>query len=510
MTASAWLFGVVLVLQVPPPQAAVEESAALEAERRAIVARERDELKALAARLDAAGRKAEAALVLGRIEPPPPERGPFRFVPLAEVVPAREKSRPDAGAAPAELVAIHARAARALNDLAMRALGGKLKHYSLADRCLRAVLPRDPDHAEARRLLGYVAHAGGWATPYAVEQLNAGKVLHPTYGWVDAAWLSHLEQGELPARAAGTANPREVRWVPAAEADRQRNAIERGWRIRTEHFEVLTDVSLSEAIAFGRKLESFDDLFFSLLADVIAEDLPLFRRFSEPARPLPRPALHTVYYFAAQAEFVDYLQQRGALKVTKILGLYNPPAKGKRRAPAYFFRDQGGKLDVTATLFHEVSHQLLFESTKVGSSAYTLNRGNYWVFEGLGTYFETVSEEPDGTLQVGGFVGPRIKLARDALNDGHDLPHIADFVQLNENRFFDPDRVVLNYSEAMALAVFLMDTKGGKYREGFLDYVRDAHRGLLKGDGSHQLDARLGVTYEVLDAEFRAALRAGA
>src|SRR5439155_26058265 len=144
---------------------------------------------------------------------------------------------------------------------------------------LRAVLKREPDHADARRLLGYVAHENGWATPFAVEQLKSGRVLHATYGWVDASWVPHLEKGELPGRAF--TNPREARWLPAAEADAQRNTIEKGWRIKTEHFEVLTDVPLSEAIAFGRKLESFHDLFFSLLADVIADDLPLARRFRD-------------------------------------------------------------------------------------------------------------------------------------------------------------------------------------------------------------------------------------
>jgi hypothetical protein len=522
MTAWAWLFGVALVLQVPPPQAAALESAALEAERRGFVGREGDELRALARRLEAAGRKEEAAAVSGWIEPAPPERGPSRFVPLAEVVPARAKPRPQGlanvaasggPATPAEIDAILGRTVRELFELALRALGGKLKHYALADGCLRAVLARDPDHAEARRLLGYVAYDEGWATPFALDQLKSGKVLHPTYGWVDAAWLPHLEQGELPARGASVSNPREVRWLPAAEADLQRNAIERGWRIRTEHFEVLTDVPLSEAIAFGRKLESFNDLFFSILADVIAEDLPLARRFREKPRstpaPPPRVALHTVYYFARQDEFVEYLKQRGEQGVEKILGLYYPPRKGERRAPAYFFRDEGGQIADTATLFHEVSHQLLFESTSVGTSAYKNNVGNYWVFEGLGTYFETVTSEPDGSLQVGGFVGPRIKVAQVRLIDRHEYQPIEQFVRLGPSAFNDPERVYLHYAQAMALAVFLMDGRGGKYREGFLDYVRDAHRGRLRGDGGHLLDDRLGVAYKALDAEFLAALQPG-
>ncbi len=63
-------------------------------------------------------------------------------------------------------------------------------------------------------------------------------------------------------------------WLPAAEADALRDQIERGWRIETEHFQIQSDVPLSEAIAFGRQLESFHDLFYSLLADVIGEELP--------------------------------------------------------------------------------------------------------------------------------------------------------------------------------------------------------------------------------------------
>ncbi len=180
----------------------------------------------------------------------------------------------------------------------MKALGGPVKHYSVADASLRAILVRDPDHAEARRLLGYVPHDGGWATPFAVDQFKKGKVLHSTYGWVDASWVPHLERGELPAR--GMTNPKDARWLPAAAADAQRDAIERCWTITTEHFEVLADVPLSEAIAFGRKVELFHDLLYSLLADVIAEDLPLARRFRDKGKRTPRRRCTPIYYFATK------------------------------------------------------------------------------------------------------------------------------------------------------------------------------------------------------------------
>ena len=332
----------------------------------------------------------------GRSSRPLPRRGPFRFLPLPEVVPARPKPRPQglanvpvAGAID-ELAAIRAQRPPRLATLAVQALGGPVKHYSLADECLRAVLVRDPDHAEARRLLGYVPHDGGWATPFAVDQFKKGKVLHPTYGWVDAAWVPHLERGELPAR--GMTNPKDVRWLPAAEADAQRSTIERGWTITTEHFEIQADVPLSEAIAFGRKVELFHDLLFSLLADVVARRLAAgaaVPRQGEVAAPAGRctPSITS----RTQDEYIEFLRPRGEAKLESTLGIYIPPKKpGVRRAPAYFFSDKGGALDVTATLFHEVSHQLLLESTSAPPNAFRKNIGNYWVFEGLGTYFETV------------------------------------------------------------------------------------------------------------------------
>jgi hypothetical protein len=377
----------------------------------------------------------------------------------------------------------------------------------LADECLRAVLRRKPDAPEARRLLGYVPFEGGWATPFAVGQLKAGKVLHATYGWVDRSWVPHLERGELPAR--GAAGARDTRWLPAAEADGQRSTFEHGWTITTEHFQLQTDVPLSEAIAFGRTLEAFHDLFFSRMADVIGEDLPLARRFRDRSSGQSRTVPHRVFYFATRDEFVAYLTQRGVQSLQNNLGCYYPPPKGERRAPAYFFHDQGGKLPVIATLFHEVSHQLLSESSSAATSAYKNNVRNYWVFEGLGTYFETVTPSTDGTFQVGGFVGPRIAVARKLIVGRGEYVPIAQFVRLVEGTFHDPDRENLHYCEAMALAVLLMDSRGGAYREGFLDYVRDAVRGRLRGDGARELDDRLGTNYKALDDELIGALSVG-
>jgi Protein of unknown function (DUF1570) len=157
---------------------------------------------------------------------------------------------------------------------------------------------------------------------------------------------------------------------------------------------------------------------------------------------------------------------------------------------------------VTSTLFHEVSHQLLFESTGVGTGEYKKNVGNFWVFEGLGTYFETVASQADGSLRVGGFVSPRIEVARVRILTNGEFVPIEQLVRLGQNGFTDPDSIHLHYAEAMAVCVFLIDGQGGRYRDDFLDYVRDALRGRLRTDASQALTDRLGVAYKTLDAEF--------
>ena len=117
------------------------------------------------------------------------------------------------------------------------------------------------------------------------------------------------------------------------------------------------------------------------------------------------------------------------------LGFYDPPKSGRGRVPAYFFRDPDGQIPETATLYHEVSHQLLFETA--GPNAYTKNAGNYWVFEGLGTYFETVTPQPDGSLEVGGLVGPRIDEAFRSLVVQRRMIPMAEFVAFDEATFRD-------------------------------------------------------------------------
>ena len=508
MSCSGLIVVLSLLGQVPPPSLGAGATRDLEAARRSILTNEGGQLKRLAERLAEEGDQAGARRLRERLSRPLDPDGPTRFVPLPEVVAARlqQKARETWRERQSE---IESRAAQDLFKLAQSAAKTDPPSYSLASLCLRAVIDREPDHREARRLLGYVPYEGGWARPFAVSQLKKSLVNHPTFGWVRADWVPHLDRGELPAPAER--GQKKTRWLSAAEADGLRANWLPPWYINTEHFEIQTNVTMAEAITFGRRLEAFHDLFMALLADILGENLPLVRRFKDPhltGDGQTGSKLHQVYYFGSKQEFVDYLTPREGPDIKDSLGFYHPPKSGRGRVPAYFYRDPGGQIPVTSTLCHEVSHQLLFETA--GLNAYTKNVGNYWVFEGLGTYFETVLPQPDGSLEVGGLAGPRIEAAlRSLVDQGLSIP-LADFIELDENAFMRKPDVFTNYQQAMALTVFFMQWRQGTYRDSFLDYVRDAYRGRIKRGTGRTLQDRLGVKYSTIDAQFLAFLKNGA
>ena len=476
----------------PPPGPV--SSAALRAELGVIREREAARLRALAAGLGAE----EAGRVLGWIEAGPPKDGPTRFVPLPEVVPAPPRPSPAEGRArPAR-----DEAADAL--FALADAGARAGRFALADECLRGVIARRPGHQEARRLLGYVPHAGGWATPYAVDRLRDGWVAHPAFGWVPADWVPHLDRGELPGHIEAG---RPAKWLPAAEADALHAEFAEAWTIETAHFHIRSNVPLSESIVFARRLEDLDDVFFALLADVVGPELPLARRYRSPAPPKAPARRHRVWYFSSKAEYVAYLRPKHGPGVEVELGRYDYATKPGAWGTSYFYRDPEAPIDATATLYHEASHQLLFESA--GRRAFEKNAGNFWVFEGLGTYFETLTPRSDGSLELGGRVGPRVAKARANILDDGDYVPIAELVGLDQAGFTEEHAVYRHYAESMALAIFLMQSGGSRHREPFLDYARDAYKGLIRRGAGRSLADHLGVPYATLDRQFLAYLRAG-
>lgn len=455
---------------------------------------DREALGRLVAKLRAEGKEGPAREAEALADDLLPSDGSERFRILEPIVPEVPKG---AVGDDAPLAAFRRESAAAWEALAGRAVA--LKRWSSAWRAWRLVLLHDPDHAEARRVLGFVRHDGGWATPFAIKQLEDGRTDHPQFGWVPRDWVPHLERGELPAPGNGKAGPSA--WLPAASADALRGEMANPWKIDTEHFQIRSTLPLAESIRIIRRLEAFHELFGGMMADVLGDVLPLVQRMKGvEAAASQRRTLHEVYYFADKAGFVEYLQDRHNIPAEHSLGVYltadDLGRKARLGGASFLYKDDGAEIDDQATLLHEVSHQLLFESGK--KSFYRPTDPNYWIFEGLGTYFETI-EWGEGRVSVGGPVGPRLAVARQRLVGLGQAVPLQTLAGMNRQAFNGARAAHLHYAEAMAFTAMLMQRDRGGSREAFLDFVRDVYLGQVRRNRGGTIADRLGKGWEELD-----------
>ncbi len=448
----------------------------------------------LAKELEAAGDPNAAKTVRSSILSSRGPLGADRYFPLAEFREDQEESR-----SPAGLDAVRGKSAQKLHDLAVEA--AKSQQYALALEWLHQVLALDPNHKEARTLLGFVHAEGGWGTPFAVKMRKLGKVLHPTFGWIDQSWVDPLEAGELPEDESA----KSVHWISAEEANRLHGDLRNPWDIYTEHFHIRSTVPLADVITFGKRLERLYDVFTTITADQLGTALPSVRRLTiPPLKAATRPSKpHEILYVAGKEQYFEALRENQVKADDRSLGIYVYGAR-----TSFFYRGADRRISDTETLYHEASHQLLFELA--GKNNHLGNIGEFWVFEGFGTYFETLITEPEGTILLGGMVGPRIDEIRMRILDRNEFVPIKALVKLNNKRFFAVDEygdVFLKYNESMALALFLMQSSEGKHRERFLMYLFDAFKGRMASPKSRTLADRLGVPFPKLDEQFRAYLQ---
>jgi hypothetical protein len=309
-----------------------------------------------------------------------------------------------------------------------------------------------------------------------------------------------LNEGLLPIGKDARTN--KVAFGPAAEADAAHADWSNAWEVVTEHFRIRSNVEFAEAVAFGHKLEAFHQFFFSQMADLIGPDLPLAKRWRvKLMKPAPSPIEHRVAYFADKSEYVQALTPLEGPSIAESIGYYRRPPQGANsrqrggRGMSYFFQDKGGQLPVEATLFHEASHQLLFETA--GRDRLDTNRGHYWLFEGLGTCFETVRVEGGDVVRFARPSGPRMDVARKRILEDKTYTPYEIFEAYGKAGFELPSKIHDHYAQAMALTLYFLTHPDPRTRDVFLDYARDAYKGRLRG--GRGLAARLGTESGAID-----------
>ncbi len=352
----------------------------------------------------------------------------------------------------------------------------------------------DPDHADARRVLGYRRIGEHWAGNYAARRLERGEIWNEKYGWIKTEDLARLETGKRPFGK---------RWITAEEDARRHVTIGRGWKIRTDHFHITTNHSRQEASRLAARLEALHQLWQQLFGSFSLKPTDLLKRFDrkttsafvQPRRSKP---FKVVYYRTREEYNAALRRQQPRIEMT--LGIYFDTTQ-----TTHFFADEGQD---AGTIYHEVVHQFFHESRpsarNVGASS------NAWLIEGVACYFESLEERRDKTGQrfftIGTPTAGRLPAARHRLLVNDFYVPLAELSALGLKDFQQRTDLPRLYSQSAGLVTFLMHSQDSPVRTvkgGRPALVETLQRLYAGRDRVSTLEDLTGRSFAELDREYR-------
>jgi hypothetical protein len=232
------------------------------------------------------------------------------------------------------------------------------------------------------------------------------------------------------------------------------------YEFQTTHFDLETDLPLSQGVQAALDLERAYRSFYALLRDELG---------------------------------MKQIEERLAAQIHSDNASYPEPGDG--RLGWFSGSDLTlfvlGQDDASVTIAHEVCHQILYYATQRARGS----RGEIpaWVNEGLAQYMQFgVSRGLNGMrIETG---SPELSAFR--LHARHDDPFkLTRVVTMEGSDFRGGTDTPLKYAQAYTLVYFMLHASDGKYRDAFFTFLRSAWVG--KSSMSHFKD----VLEEELDME---------
>lgn len=321
-------------------------------------------------------------------------------------------------------------------------------------RLLHEALRDNPDHALARKALGYVRNKAGtsWEHYAPAPSAAVGKTPHPKTGW---------QQGKF-------------------------------WRIESKHWRIATNHSAAAGLDLAKRLEDLHLLWKQTFFDFWSTPADL-QAAIEQGIPLPEPAIQlNVYQFKTRDEYVKFLEPtHPQIKLTQ--GLY----ADEQQTTVLYFGDES----IHPTWYHEAAHQL-FQQWR-GTPQGVGTKQNFWLVEGAAMYIESLQNH-GSYWTVGGWQADRLQIPRyRALNGDKGLP-LQQLVALGREQVQSSPDIRKLYSQSAAEAHFLFDSSNPKYRQATTALLREIYR---QNDQLTSLAQFSGASLEELDANYLKSLQ---
>lgn len=357
--------------------------------------------------------------------------------------------------------------------------------------CAQTALVVDPDAKGARRFFGYEERDGVWRSSWEIERLKKGEVETSRFGWLPKEHVERYENGERYYRN---------RWVSEKEEAEKILAGSSGWRVETEHFTILSRVSLERGVEIGRFLETYYQSWLRLYYRFVASEKQWAQRFNANGAALAKK--HRVILYRNREEYLRELRKHDE-NVDASIGWYLP---NMRCIFVYEpSTDDEYEFDLLSLLAHEVTHQLFNECYLATSGrnkpvSQPGRRANFWAVEGVATYMETYALTASHA-KLGGAETPRLQQALASVFEEKTYVPLRQYVAATRKTFQTNDMPHLQrlYAQATGLTFFFFHHRDGVYRNAFIAYLYAIYQGVDQADSLEKLT---GKTFEELDAEY--------
>jgi hypothetical protein len=355
-------------------------------------------------------------------------------------------------------------------------------YASAAWTTLREVTHFDPDHKQARLILGFERYDEKWLTPFAARASKAGKVWTEKFGWLRKEHVARYQKGERYHRN---------RWISAERENTIRQNFKNAWAIETDHYLVKTNVSLAKGVELANALEDFHKYFRRTFAAFFNSPEQLKQLFDGRTR-RARSKPFEINFFRTRQEYVNRLGKNNP-RIGITNGIYMPDDK-----VAYFYNNPDA--ETLATLYHEATHQILYELYP--TRRLIAEREHFWIIEGIACYMESFKPTENG-FTVGGADYVRFRAADYRLNKDNYYVPLAQFAAMGKTPFQSSQNISKNYSQASGLSHFFMHYDDGKYRDALIKHLSLLYvprRARVRIAGMDQLTK---VSSTTLDRQYR-------
>lgn len=243
-------------------------------------------------------------------------------------------------------------------------------------------------------------------------------------------------------KGAGFALKQGGKWIPTTELDAPDRDWKDRWVLETRHYELHTNLGLTQAVHLAFDLEGIYRTFFEL--------------------------------FAGELRLLD-VDEPMRVEVHADAGSYPEPGGGR---PGYFdpsaltLMVDASRVQPLRILAHEATHGLFYSTTQRTRGA----QGQIpsWLDEGLAQYLEYSIMRAGWVAVPTDFLVPELYAIHASAKDPHELKRL---LTMDSGDFMASKDAQLKYAQAYTLVHHLLHTGNGARRPIFFDFVRRAYAG---------------------------------